>query len=185
MIGIRAATPDDAAAIAAIYAPYVVSTGVALDATPPSAETMRGRIETSGDSHPWLVAIETESGGVLAYAHATPFRARAAYRWVVETSIYIAGDVGGRGVGRLLYGALIATLKEQGFTQAIAGIGMPNDRMITLHESVGFRRAGVYREVGHVRGQWVDVGFWQCVLAEPDDPPEEPKSCRDVGVVRR
>lgn len=182
VIRIRAAEAGDAETIAAIYAPYVRSSGVSMETEPPSAETMRGRIANGGESHPWLVA--TDGNSVLGYAFAGPFRARHAYRFVVETSIFIAADAP-KSVGRLLYGTLIATLKEQGFTQAIAGIALPNDASITLHESVGFRRAGVYREVGyHPNGQWIDVGFWQCMLAEPTDPPEEPVSVATVGVVR-
>lgn len=184
MIEIRAAGAKDAKAIAELYAPYVANSGIALDAEPPGAEEMAARIGATG-AHPWLVAVETEDKRVLGYAHAYPFRERPAYRWTVETAIHLAPDVKpGKGTGRLLYGALVATLKAQGFTQAISGIALPNDRMITLHEQVGFRRAGVYREAGYARGQWVDVGFWQCSLAEPNEPPDEPEGFASVGVVR-
>ncbi len=88
------------------------------------------------------------------------------------------------GVGRLLYEALIDTLRAQGFTQAIAAITLPNDASISLHESVGFRRAGVYREVGYKQGRWIDVGFWQCELNDSKVPPVEPRPFSAVGVVR-
>jgi phosphinothricin acetyltransferase len=87
-------------------------------------------------------------------------------------------------VGRLLYEALIDTLRAQGFVHAIGAITLPNDRSIRLHEATGFRRAGVYREVGFKHGQWIDVGFWQCELNTPVVPPMEPKKFSDVGVVR-
>ena len=87
------------------------------------------------------------------------------------------------GLGRQLYDALLDTLRAQGFTQAIGTIALPNDASIRLHEAVGFRRGGVFREVGFKRGQWLDVGYWQASLAEPATPPEEPKKFSDTGMV--
>lgn len=186
-IAIRAATPADAAAIAAIYAPHVLSGTVSFETDAPDARQMRARMAASEGLYPWLVAASGDAGdggGVLAYAYATRFRDRPAYRYVVETSIYVAGITQGQGVGRLLYEALVDTLRAQGFTQAIGAIALPNDASIKLHEQVGFRRAGVYREVGFKHGRWIDVGFWQCELNAPATPPVEPRSFADVGVVR-
>lgn len=186
MIHIRAARPEDAAAIAAIYAPHVISGTVSFETEAPDTRAMRGRITASDGYYPWLVAIngDEEDSGILAYAYATRFRDRPAYRYVVETSIYVAGPVQGQGTGRLLYRALIDTLRAQGFTQAIGAIALPNDHSIALHEATGFRRAGVYREVGYKHGQWIDVGFWQCELNDSAVPPVEPKPFSEVGVVR-
>jgi L-amino acid N-acyltransferase YncA len=185
VIGIRAATPDDAARIAAIYAPFVIGGTVSFEIEPPDARAMRGRMAASDGLYPWMVVTNGGAeGGVVGYAYATKFRDRPAYRYVVETSIYIAGDQQRGGVGRLLYEALIDTLRAQGFTQAIAAITLPNDASISLHESVGFRRAGVYREVGYKQGRWIDVGFWQCELNDSKVPPVEPKPFSAVGVVR-
>jgi L-amino acid N-acyltransferase YncA len=185
VIGIRAATPDDAARIAAIYAPFVIGGTVSFEIEPPDARTMRTRMAASDGLYPWLVVTNGGAeGGVVGYAYATKFRDRPAYKYVVETSIYIAGDQQRGGVGRLLYEALIDTLRAQGFTQAIAAITLPNDASISLHESVGFRRAGVYREVGYKQGRWIDVGFWQCELNDSKVPPVEPKPFSEVGVVR-
>lgn len=186
MIAIRAATPDDAAAIAAIYAPYVLTGTVSFETEPPGAGEMRARMAASDGLYPWLVATTGEGadGGVIAYAYASKFRDRPAYRYVVETSIYVAGSVQAQGVGRLLYEALIDTLRAQGFTQAIGVITLPNDWSISLHEATGFRRAGVYREVGYKQGRWIDVGWWQCELNESIVPPPEPKRFADVGLVR-
>ena len=186
MIGIRAATPDDAARIAAIYAPFVIGGTVSFEIEPPDARTMRARMAASDGLYPWLVVTNGGAeGGVVGYAYATKFRDRPAYKYVVETSNYIAGDQQRGGVGRLLYEALIDTLRAQGFTQAIAAITLPNDASISLHESVGFRRAGVYREVGYKQGRWIDVGFWQCELNDSKVPPVEPKPFSAVGVVRK
>lgn len=185
MIAIRAATAADAASIAAIYAPFVVSGTVSFETDAPDTRQMRARITASDGYYPWLVATDGEpEGGVIGYAYAGPFRDRPAYRYVVETSIYMSGSVQGQGTGRLLYDALIDTLRSQGFTQAIGVIALPNDASISLHESVGFRRAGVYRAVGYKQGRWIDVGFWQCELNEPAVPPIEPRSFTAVGVVR-
>ena len=191
MIGIRAATPEDAGAIAAIYAPHVLTGTVSFESDPPDARAMRSRMAAGDGLYPWLVATtggsaggEADEGGVIGYAYASRFRDRPAYRYVCETSIYLTDASSGSGVGRLLYEALIDTLRAQGFVHAIGAIALPNDRSIRLHEAVGFRRAGVYREVGFKHGQWIDVGIWQCELNEPRVPPVEPKRFSDVGLVR-
>ncbi len=186
MIAIRSATPDDAAAIAAIYAPYVLSGTVSFETDAPDARAMRTRMASSNGLYPWLVATngDPEGGGVLGYAYAGQFRDRPAYRYAVETSIYMSGPTQGQGAGRLLYEALIDTLRAQGFTQAVGVIALPNDSSISLHESVGFRRGGVYREIGYKQGRWIDVGWWQCALNDSVIPPVEPRPFTDVGVVR-
>jgi L-amino acid N-acyltransferase YncA len=184
MIVIRAATTADAGAIAAIYSPFVSAGTVSFETDPPDARAMRGRMEASKGLYPWLVATNGEEDGVLGYAYAGPFRDRPAYAWVVETSIYLAGDAQRRGVGRLLYEALIDTLRAQGFTQAIGVVTLPNDASIRLHEQVGFRRAGVYREIGYKMGRWIDVGFWQCELNDSRVPPPSPRPFVEVGLVR-
>lgn len=185
MIAIRAAQPGDAAAIAAIYAPHVLIGAASFEEEAPDAETMRSRMDASQGLYPWMVATQgEEQGGVLAYAYASAFHPRAAYRWTVETSIYVADAAQRRGAGRLLYGALVETLRAQGFTQAVGRIALPNDGSIALHEAVGFRRAGVQREVGYKHGRWIDVGLWQCELAQPATPPQEPLPFKTVGVRR-
>jgi L-amino acid N-acyltransferase YncA len=186
MIGIRAARADDAAAIAAIYAPHVLTGTVSFETEAPDARQMRARMAASDGLYPWIVATTggEEDGGVIGYAYATRFRDRPAYRYVVETSIYVADTAQRQGAGRLLYEALIDTLRAQDFVHAISALALPNDASIKLHESVGFRRAGVYREVGYKHGRWIDVGIWQCELNDPVTPPLEPKKFSDVGVVR-
>ncbi len=184
MIDIRAATPDDAAAIAAIYAPYVVTNAVSFETEAPSPRTMRTRMTAHEGLYPWLVAVEEESDIVLGYAFAKPFRLGPTYRFVVETAVYAAGALEGKGVKRSLLGSLIATLTGQNFTQAICTLMTPNDQLIQLYEAVGFRRAGAYREVSYKGGQWNDVGLWQRELAEAATPPDELKSASDVGIIR-
>jgi phosphinothricin acetyltransferase len=166
---IRTATPDDAAAVAAIYAPIVQHTTISFETEPPDDAEMRGRIEKTLASLPWLVALD-EAGAVCGYAYASKHRERAAYQWSVDTTVYVRYDQRGRGVGRGLYGRLLPLLAELGYCQAFAGIALPNDRSVGLHEAVGFTALGVYRDVGFKQGQWRDVGWWQKTLARPDDP---------------
>jgi L-amino acid N-acyltransferase YncA len=174
---IRAATPADAAAIAAIYAPYVTDSIVSFEAEPPDAAEMRRRIESGGDLYPWFVA--EADGAVVGYAYASAFRTRPAYRYTVETSVYLAPAACGRGLGDRLYRRLIETLTAQGFTQAIGAVTLPNPASVRLHEKLGFVRAGTYRQVGYKFGAWLDVGLWQRALATPADPPAEPRRLGD------
>jgi phosphinothricin acetyltransferase len=186
VIALRAARPEDAAQIAAIYSPYVLTGTVSFESEAPDARAMRNRMTASDGLYPWLVATNGEENGdaVLAYAYASKFRERPAYRYVVETSIYVSGPVQGQGVGKLLYRALVDTLRRQGFVHAVSVISLPNDYSINLHEATGFRRQGVLRELGFKQGRWIDVGFWQCDLGEATIPPTEPKPFSEIGLVR-
>lgn len=185
MIALRAARPEDAAQIAALYAPFVAGGIISFENTPPDTDAMGLRMAASDGLYPWIVAtFEDVPDTLVGYAYAGAFRDRPAYRYVVETSVYVSDAAQRSGVGRLLYEALIDTLQTQGFTQAIGAIALPNEASIALHESVGFRRAGVYRQVGFKHGQWIDVGFWQCELNRPEVPPQEPEAFRTVGVIR-
>jgi L-amino acid N-acyltransferase YncA len=177
---LRAATADDAAAIAAIYAPYVEGSIVSFETEAPDAATMRGRIEAGGDLYPWLAAVD--EGGMLAgYAYASPFRPRPAYRYTVETTVYVRHGLHRRGVGSLVYRPLLAILEAQGFTQAFGAITLPNDASVALHERLGFVRAGTYAKVGWKQDGWWDVGLWQRALAAATVPPAEPRPWREVG----
>jgi phosphinothricin acetyltransferase len=184
MIELRAATPDDAQSLLGIYGPYVVTNAVSFESAPPTVKDMRARIAAAGDVHPWIVACDNDSGLVLGYAFAKPTRPGPAYRFSVETACYVAGELEGQGIRRALYGALLATLTAMNYTQAISSLTMPQDKAILLHEALGFRRAGVYREVSYKNGQWIDVGIWQRELSQPGTPPDEPLAFSVVGVVR-
>lgn len=180
----RAATAGDAEALATIYGTYVVTNAVSFESTAPSVDNMRARIEAAGDTHPWIVASDPTTDVVLGYAFAKPFRPGAAYRFAVETACYVAVDGQGPGARTLLYEALIATLTAQNYARAISTLTLPQGEAITLHEAIGFRRAGVYRGVSFKNGQWIDVGVWQRDLAEPGAVPTEPLGFSTVGVRR-
>jgi phosphinothricin acetyltransferase len=179
---VRAATVGDAAAIADIYAHYVIATAVSFETEPPSAAQIQARIEEGGDRFAWLAAVD-EDGALCGYAYAAPFRTRAAYRFAVETTVYLRPGHDRRGLGGRLYGPLIATLEAQGYSQAIAAITLPNAPSARLHERLGFVRTGTYARVGWKLGRWRDVGLWQRPLATPADPPHEPRLLAETGLV--
>lgn len=158
----RSARREDAAAIQAIYAPIVEATAISFEESPPSVEEMAGRIAGTLERYPYLVAVQ--AGRVVGFAYASQHRTRAAYRWSVDVTGYVAETARRAGIGKLLYGELLSELAQGGFHAAFAGIALPNPASIALHESVGFEHVGVYREVGFKLGRWHDVGWWQRLL---------------------
>lgn len=177
---IRAGVAADAGAIAAIYAPHVTDGAVSFEEAAPDAAAMAARMAASGGRLPWLVATDPD-GAVLGYAFAVPFAARAAYRWTVETGIYLADAAQGRGIGRELYGALIETLARQGYAQAVARIALPGAASEALHRALGFTPIGVERGVGYKLGAWRDVALWQRALAPSAIPPAEPRAFAELA----
>lgn len=172
---VRSALPDrDGAACAAIYRPHVVSSATSFEERPPDAAEMAERIRETAASHPWLVA--ELDGAVRGFAYACPHRSRPAYRWAVDVSAYVEEAYRGRGLGRRLYEALIDRLRAQGFHVACAGITLPNDASVALHEGLGFEHVGVYRRIGWKAGGWRDVGWWQLQLRSSEAPPGEPSA---------
>jgi phosphinothricin acetyltransferase len=170
---IRHADPErDGGACATIYAPYVAGAATSFEEAPPDAHDFAERIERTGRTHPWLVA---ERDGVVAgFAYAAPHRARPAYRWTAEASVYVGDGHRGDGLGRELYGALVELLRRQGLHVVLAGITLPNEASVGLHRSLGFEQVGVYRRIGYKAGAWRDVSWWQLVVGGDDGPPAEP-----------
>lgn len=164
----------DAAACAAIYAPFVADTAISFEDVPPTADEFAARIERIERTHPYLVA--EADGRVVGFAYGSPHRERAAYRWAADVSVYIEPASHRRGIGRALYGALFELLRGQRLLVACAGITLPNDASVALHESFGFVPIGVYRQIGYKAASWHDVGWWQLALGGPAnvDPPPEP-----------
>ncbi|HVZ36379.1 MAG TPA: arsinothricin resistance N-acetyltransferase ArsN1 family B [Polyangiaceae bacterium] len=171
-VQIRFASSGDAAGIAAIYAPHVVESAISFEAEPPSAEMMRERIISTLAQLPWLVS---ERGGeLLGYAYASPHSERAAYRWSLNASVYIAARCRRQGVGRALYTSLFALARLAGYYSVHAGVTLPNAASVGLHESFGFVPVGIYRAVGFKLNAWHDVGWWQLELRPRSDPPAPP-----------
>jgi L-amino acid N-acyltransferase YncA len=171
---IRHADPElDAAACAAIYEPYVRGTVISFEEHPPDAAELSRRIEAISSRYPWLVA--EDGGTVTGYAYASQHKDRAAYRWAADVAVYVTRGAQRRGIGRNLYETLFELLVAQGIRLVCAGITLPNQASVALHEAVGFERVGVYRRIGWKAGAWHDVGWWQRELVPPGSgPPPEP-----------
>lgn len=171
---IRHADPAaDAPACAEIYAPFVRDTAVSFEEDPPGADELARRIAAQSRCHPWLVA--ERDGEPAGFAYASPHRSRAAYRWAADVAVYVVARHQRRGVGRELYRGLLELLRRQGLRTACAGITLPNDPSVALHEALGFVPVGVYRNIGWKAGAWRDVGWWQLELSRPGrGTPAEP-----------
>jgi L-amino acid N-acyltransferase YncA len=169
---IRVAAPQDAAAILDIYAPIVRDTAISFELEPPSLSEMQKRIEDTLLQWPWLVC--DRQGEVLGYVYATRHRARAAYQWSVDVSVYIRDGMRRTGIGRALYTSLFELLILQQFHNCYAGITLPNPGSVGLHEVLGFQPVGVYRQVGYKGAAWHDVGWWQLTLPAERSSPAPP-----------
>lgn len=172
---VRASTEDDATALAAIYGHHVLHGFGTFEEIPPSAEEMAGRRAAIVERGlPYLVA--EDAGKVLGFAYAGPFRPRAAYRYTVEDSVYIAPDAMGRGVGKAVLSEVLAACEAFGVRQVIAVIGdSGNAGSIGLHTALGFAPAGVGKGFGWKHGRWVDVVWMQKSLngGDADAPTAE------------
>ncbi len=176
---IRVATVADAAAVAAIYRPYVEASVISFEADPPDEAEMARRIARTLEMYPWLVY--QVGGRLLGYAYATEHATRAAYRWAANVSVYVHQDAHRRGIGRHLYAVLFNILRVQGIVNAYAGITLPNPKSVGLHEALDFRPVGVYERVGFKFGAWYDVGWWQTALQPSPLTPAEPRRWPDVS----
>jgi phosphinothricin acetyltransferase len=174
-LALRLVSPDDAPAILSLYAPIVSETYISFELEVPTCEQMRDRIASVSAVFPWLV--DEDEGVMRGYAYASRHRSRAAYQWSTDVSVYVAADARGQGRGRRLYELLFSILRDLSYQTALAGIVLPNERSVALHESLGFQMVGVYRNVGFKHGAWRDVGWWQLALAAEYLPhPAPPKT---------
>ncbi|MBP2327590.1 phosphinothricin acetyltransferase [Kibdelosporangium banguiense] len=167
---VRDASELDAEACAAIYAPYVTDTAITFEYEPPTVAEMAQRIASALSTHAWL-ALEDDNGRVIGYAYGGPFKAREAYRWSCEVSVYLELGVRRKGGGRALYEVLFERLTERGYRMAAAGMTLPNDASEGLHRAMGFEPVGTYRRIGWKNGAWRDVAWVQRELVAGDDPP--------------
>lgn len=160
---IRPVRADDAAALAAIYAPYT-ATCITFESPAPPAEEFAGRIAAVSAHYPWLVC--ERDGAPTGYAYAHRFRERAAYDWDAELSVYLAPEARGRGVGKALYSALLSLLTLQGFINAYGTVAAPNVPSERLHLSCGFEHVFTLRRTGWKLGAWRDLAFFHRALGE-------------------
>ncbi len=173
---IRLAKRSDAAAIQQIYSPIVRDTHISFELTAPDVAEIAARICKTLAQHPWLVCeIDGQIAG-YAYAYASAFRSRTAYQWTAETTVYVHPGFQKRGLSRALYHSLIAILREQGYFNAVGVIALPNAGSIRAHEAVGFRKIGVFKNVGFKAGNWHDTGWWQLELRPMPKSPQPPRA---------
>ena len=172
MVLIRHADPArDAPACGAIYAPSVRDGVASLEERVPETHVIADRMRAIVRNWPWLVA--ELDGQVVGYAYGSQHHERASYRWSADVTVYVSDDHHRRGIGRALYEPLLALLAHQGYHEACAGITLPNDASVGLHEALGFVAVGVYRDIAYKQGSWRSVGWWQKTLREHrgDEPP--------------
>ena len=173
---VRDANVADAAACAAIYAPYVTGTVVTFEYEPPSAAEMARRIATAQRTHAWLVLedpTDGDGGRVVGYAYGGVFRAREAWGWSCEVSVYLEQGRRRSGGGRALYEALLVRLADRGYRTAVASMTLPNEASEGLHRAMGFQPVGVYPRIGWKFDSWHDVAFARRKLGDDDGPPAE------------
>lgn len=154
-VTIQLARVEDAAEMLALYAPYVEHTTVSSEYEAPSLEEFTRRIVTYTKQTPWLLC--RVDGKAAGYGYASPHRARAAYQWSVETSIYVGEAYHRRGMARALYAALFELLARQGYYNIFVGITSPNERSIKFHSAMGFVISGAYQDSMYKFGKWRDV----------------------------
>jgi L-amino acid N-acyltransferase YncA len=176
--GIRPADVTDATGIAAVYRPYVTDSVASFETVAPDAGEVARRM-LAAPRLPWFVACR--DGAVVGYAYAGRHRARPAYRWSVDCSVYLDPAERGAGTARALYAQLLPELAALGYVTAFAGIALPNPASVGLHTALGFTPVGVYRAAGYKSGRWHDVGWWQRPLREPPAVPTEPVAWTPAG----
>lgn len=189
-IEIRVATPDDAEALLAVYAPYVTDTAISFECEVPAVEEFRRRIVHTLQRYPYLVALR--DGAIAGYAYAGPFVGRAAYDWSVETSIYVARHARRAGLGRALYTALENILREMGVRNLNACIGYPKkeDEYLTTnsvdyHRHLGYAWVGRFHDSGCKFGRWYDMVWMEKIIGNHPENPEPVRPFPEVRAIIR
>jgi L-amino acid N-acyltransferase YncA len=172
MITVRVAEEGDAASFLEIYAPYIHTSAATFENEVPTAQEFAERIQKVLRRFPWLVAEVNEQ--IAGYVYASPHRDRAAYQWTCECSVYVHEAFKKLGIGSALYGALFGILQRQGMRNVYAGITLPNEASVRLHERLGFTHFATYAHVGYKLGRWHDVGWWQLEVNQVSGAPQVP-----------
>lgn len=180
-IKIRMATEEDARPLLEIYTPYITDTVITFEYEVPTVEEFAGRIRTIRKQFPYLVAVE--NGRIVGYAYASPYKARAAYNWSVETSIYIDRNYHGKGIGSMLYETLFALLKKQGICNVFACVTLPNEKSEAIHNKFGFSLVGRFQHAGYKFDGWYDIGWFEMQLNDTNDTSGKPKPVIPIGKI--
>ena len=176
---IRPARRGDAERIAEIYAGYVETSASTFEEQAPTAAEMLRRMEGDHGCRGWWRA--TPPARVVGFAYAGSHHERSAYRWSVNCSVYLHESAQGRGLASALYRELIGVVRDLGYVTLFAGIALPNDASVALHEGLGFLPVGVYPRSGFKLGAWRDVGWWWLPLRDPPEQPREPAEWDELG----
>jgi L-amino acid N-acyltransferase YncA len=161
-MNIRKVEICDAADISSIYNYYVENTIITFEEVPVSTEEMASRIESISSQYPFLVYEENRK--VIGYAYVTQWKARSAYRYSAEDTVYLHPDAKGKGIGSILLRQLLEEVKNTELHVLVGGIALPNEASIALHEKFGFKKIGQFEEIGFKFGKWIDVGYWELKL---------------------
>lgn len=162
-MNIRTVTPEDFERITEIYNYYIEHTVVTFDEEPVTVQFMKQKAEKILKNYPFLV-LEDESSALVGYGYGSQFRAKPAYRFTVETTIYFDKSAIGKGYGTVLYTKLLSELRDRGYKIALGVLGLPNPASARLHEKLGFVKTGHLKNVGRKFDQWVDTGYWHLDL---------------------
>lgn len=164
-MNVRPAVEDDAIEVAYIYNHYIATSHATFEFDPIDGREMLRRMEDGWIvGYPFLVCEDKD--GISGYAYAHQFRARGAYAHTAEVSVYVKPGHDGLGIGSALYRILLKELGGMDFHAVVAGISLPNDDSIHLHEKFGFEKVGHFRETGRKFDRWIDVGYWELLLSK-------------------
>ena len=155
---IREANSKDAKAIASIYNHYILNSAISFEEKPINEKIIIERINSNEKNKWWIYESADE---LLGYAYSTKWKSRSAYRYTVESSIYLKPNNFRNGIGTALYTKLLESLKKEGFRRVLAGISLPNDSSVLFHENFGFKKVGQLESVGYKFKKWIDIGYWE------------------------
>jgi len=156
---VRSVNETDILSVCDIYNFYIKNSTATFEEDEVSREEIERRINEVTAKYPWIVFEENEK--IIGYAYVTKWKDRSSYRYSAESTVYVHKDNFGKGVGRRLMSRLIEEASERGLHNLIAGIALPNDASVALHEKIGFVKCGLFKEVGFKFGKWINVGYWE------------------------
>jgi phosphinothricin acetyltransferase len=159
---IRPVKSNDALGICGIYNYYIKETVITFEETPVSIKEMENRIRNVSAAYPWLVW--EEEGALIGYAYVNKWKDRSAYSFSVEDSIYLKQGYEHKGLGRKLLTRLLDEVKKTNIHAIVAGITLPNEQSVGLHETLGFKKIAQFNEIGFKSNRWLDVGYWELLL---------------------
>lgn len=175
---IRMACEKDSERLLEIYSKYIRETVITFEYVIPDIETFKSRIRSISAKYPYLVC--EDNGIIVGYAYASPHKEREAFKWCLDTSIYIDEAYHGKNIGRVLYDELIRLVKLQGIYKLYAVVCIPNEKSERFHKRMGFESVAVFNNVGFKLGEWRAIEYLELILNDNSDIPEEPKMINEV-----